>query len=197
VCLIRLGAVRPIGVPGAFGVRSENAAHRIAVTFDTADGPRTGVYIPRRDSASALTVWAGGRLFPGEHSKARFTVAESVDELAVAYAAHDGSTAVGVRARITDELRGSTLFGDLAAASAFFRAGPVGYSATAGGRCLDGVRLSTTAWSIEPTEILDARSTFYDDPARFPAGTATLDSALVMRNVPALWGPVPPLALAA
>jgi hypothetical protein len=31
ICLIRLGQVRPHGAPGRFGLRSENAAHRIAV----------------------------------------------------------------------------------------------------------------------------------------------------------------------
>ncbi len=34
--------------PRRLGLRSENAAPRIAVEWDDATGPRTGVYIPRR-----------------------------------------------------------------------------------------------------------------------------------------------------
>ena len=63
ICLIRLGAVRPAGIPRALGVTTENAAHRVAVEWDTADGPVTGVYIPRRDTSSRLAVALGGRAF--------------------------------------------------------------------------------------------------------------------------------------
>ena len=34
VCLIRLENIRPKHVPNAFGISSENAAHRIAVTWE-------------------------------------------------------------------------------------------------------------------------------------------------------------------
>jgi uncharacterized protein YqjF (DUF2071 family) len=61
ICLIRLGRVRPRSVPYGFGLRSENAAHRVAVEWDGPEGPRTGVYIPRRDSGSIVNVLAGGR----------------------------------------------------------------------------------------------------------------------------------------
>src|SRR5687768_3130652 len=44
ICLIRLAQVRPRWVPRLLGVSSENAAHRIAVEWDAADGPREGVY---------------------------------------------------------------------------------------------------------------------------------------------------------
>ena len=37
ICLIRLGGIRPAGMPAALGVTSENAAHRIAVEWT----PRT------------------------------------------------------------------------------------------------------------------------------------------------------------
>ncbi|MGW6196941.1 hypothetical protein ACWF0M_12410 [Kribbella sp. NPDC055110] len=57
ICLIRLGAMRPAGVPRWAGLRSENAAHRMAVEWDDTDGaPRTGGYIPRRDSDSWTNV---------------------------------------------------------------------------------------------------------------------------------------------
>ncbi|MEQ4720230.1 DUF2071 domain-containing protein [Nonomuraea sp. B19D2] len=87
ICLLRLGDVRPSWAPKAVGLRSENAAHRIAVEWDGPDGVETGVYIPRRDTASLLNTWAGGRLFPGEHGRAHFEVRETPGELHVAYAA--------------------------------------------------------------------------------------------------------------
>ncbi|MEO8095715.1 MAG: DUF2071 domain-containing protein, partial [Pseudolysinimonas sp.] len=67
ICLLRLDQLRPAGLPSAIGLRSENVAHRIAVEWDTPDGMRTGVFIPRRDSGSRVNVAVGGRLFPGPH----------------------------------------------------------------------------------------------------------------------------------
>ena len=63
ICLIRLGQMRPRHTPRWVGLRSENAAHRVAVEWDTADGPQAGVYIPRRDSDSWANVLLGGRIF--------------------------------------------------------------------------------------------------------------------------------------
>lgn len=63
ICLIRLKRVRPRGWPGAIGLGSENAAHRIAVEWDDERGvTRSGVYIPRRDSSSRLNELVGGRI---------------------------------------------------------------------------------------------------------------------------------------
>jgi hypothetical protein len=76
VCLIRLEQIRPAGVPGFMGISSENAAHRIAVEWDENGVAREGVFIPRRDTGSFLNRFAGGRLFPGEHHAATFTVVD-------------------------------------------------------------------------------------------------------------------------
>jgi hypothetical protein len=77
ICLIRLGGIRPAGLPAAVGVTSENAAHRVAVEWDTADGAAQGVYIPRRDTSSRLAVLLGGRLYPGWQHRACFTSARA------------------------------------------------------------------------------------------------------------------------
>jgi hypothetical protein len=37
-------------VPSPFGINSENAAHRIAVTWEDEGGVHDAVYIPRRDT---------------------------------------------------------------------------------------------------------------------------------------------------
>ncbi|MET9515694.1 DUF2071 domain-containing protein [Streptomyces sp. NPDC002994] len=194
ICLLRLGNVRPAWAPQAVGLRSENAAHRIAVEWDGPDGIETGVYIPRRDTASRINTWAGGRVFPGEHGRADFDVRETPDELRVSFATRDGDTRVDVTVDVADELRGSELFADLEEASAFFRRGAKGFSATSSGRHLDGMELFTDAWRVEAGRIRSATSSFFSDPDRFPPGSATLDCALVMRDVPADWLPLPAMA---
>jgi hypothetical protein len=192
ICLIRLGRVRPRRFPAVVGVRSENAAHRVAVAWDGPDGVETGVYIPRRDSGSALTVLLGGRLFPGVHHRARFDVRETGPDLHVAYASRDRSTQVSVDVRAVDRFPGSALFADLAAASEFFRHGSAGFSARRGGPDLDGLRLDTASWRVTPLEVRAVRSSFFDDRDRFPAGSATLDCALLMRDTVATWSPARP-----
>src|SRR5262252_73480 len=72
LCLLRLGGLRPPGVPARLGLTSENVAHRVAVEWDTRDGVADGVFISRRDTTSWTSVALGGRLFPGDHHRARF-----------------------------------------------------------------------------------------------------------------------------
>ncbi|MBO0871427.1 MAG: DUF2071 domain-containing protein [Micromonosporaceae bacterium] len=192
ICLIRLGRLRPRHVPATLGLRSENAAHRIAVEWDTPRGPAVGVYIPRRDSGSAANVVIGGRLFPGQHHRARFDVHETGGDLRVAFASSNRTAAVSVHVRTTHDWS-SGLFANLEEASEFFRQGAKGYSATTSARCLDGLELQTHAWQVEPVEILTAQSTFFDDVNRFPAGTAALDCAMLMRDAPVTWNPLPPM----
>lgn len=194
ICLIRLGSLRPMGVPKWAGMRSENAAHRVAVEWDTPGGVRSGVYIPRRDSDALANTMLGGRLYPGVHHRARFSVQESPDQVSVAYSSNDGTTEVSVRVQVCDTLEGSRLFADLDTASRFFQQGSVGFSATRDGCRLDGMALETAAWSIEPGAVLSAQSSLFDDTAAFPPGTAALDCALVMRGVPVSWLALPSLA---
>lgn len=194
ICLIRMGSLRPRGFPARMGVRSENAAHRVAVEWDTDHGVERGVYIPRRDTDAALNVLVGGRLFPGEHHRARFDVHETDDEVRVAFAARDGAVAVDVHVRTADELRGSTLFSGVRQASPFFEQGSTGYSARHEGDRFDGLSLHTDAWSVTPVEVVRARSSWFEDATQFPPGSATLDCALLMRQVPVEWKALPRLA---
>lgn len=70
ICLIRLGDIRPAGLPAAMGLTSENAAHRIGVQWDTPHGPVTGVFVPRRDTSSRLAAACsrGGSTSPASAS---------------------------------------------------------------------------------------------------------------------------------
>jgi hypothetical protein len=183
-------------VPAPFGVSTENAAHRIAVAWETPAGRATGVYIPRRDSGSLITTAIGGRLFPGAHQRARFRVRQTDRDLRVAFGSPDG-TAVDAYVRQRDRWPDSELFESLETASAFFKKDCDGYSTARRAGSLDGLRLRTNAWRVEPVEIVHAHSTFFDDPLRFPPGSAVLDCALLMRGVPARWLPLPAMSVAA
>ena len=188
ICLIRLSGVRPPGVAERCGLRTENAAHRIAVVWDTPSGPQRGVYIPRRDTSSALTAMLGGRLFPGEQHRARFDVSEEAQRMRVGFHSADGCASAGVEVRPAERWSASVLFDDLETASRFFRDAPVGFAARVSGSGLDGVHLGTgDDWRVLPTELISVESTYFGDTARFPRGTAHPDSAFLMRGVAANW----------
>ncbi|ATY95734.1 DUF2071 domain-containing protein [Streptomyces bacillaris] len=197
ICLLRIGGVRPAWAPAATGLTSENAAHRISVEWDGPDGVERGVYIPRRDTASRLNAFAGGRIYPGEHGRADFTVREEADRVRVAFATRDGEVEVDATVEDAGELRGSELFTDLAEASEFFRLGSRGLSPAAGGSHLDVLELSTPAWKVTAGRPRTVRSSFFEDLDRFPPGSAVLDSALVMRGVAARWTQGAPLRVGA
>ncbi len=182
ICLIRLGQLRPAGLPRTIGLTTENAAHRVAVEWDGPEGPRHGVFIPRRDTSSLLTAIIGGRLFPGEHHRARFQVRESGGRYEVAFAAK-----VAVALRAVKDWQGGSIFASLAEASTFFRESPIGWSATSRPGELDGVELCCESWRLEPMAIEHVESSLFGDAALFPGNAVELDSALLMRDIPVAW----------
>jgi hypothetical protein len=159
---------------------------------DGTGGRQSGVYIPRRDSDSVATVFAGGRLFPGEHHRAFFDVRETARDLHVAFASTDDTAHVSVDIRVAQRLQGSTLFAGLGEASDFFRHGSAGFSATWDNGRLDGLELRADRWVVEPAEVHAACSSFFSDVSLFPPGSATLDCALLMRDIPATWTAIQP-----
>ena len=80
-----------------------------------------------------------------------------------------------------------SVFGNIDDAAEFFRAGSTGWSPGTAAGDLDGLRLQTDAWRVEPTTPVHVHASRFDD---LPAGSAELDSVLVMRDVPAVWNPV-------
>jgi hypothetical protein len=150
VCLIRLKHIRPALLPPLFGISSENAAHRVAVEWEQDGCLRRGVYIPRRDTDSRLNAAVGGRLFPGLHHHARFRVHETPDHLEVALDSDDGQTHVLIAGHVASDIPADSVFGSLAAASAFFDAGSLGYSATATPGSFDDLELRCRNWSMSP-----------------------------------------------
>ncbi len=191
ICLIRFRELRPRGWPAAWGLASENAAHRIAVEWGENGQIREGVYIPRRDTSSRLQALAGGRIFPGRSYRADFTVNDRHPDYQLQMRSRDGEVSLELRAHRTDQLPQSSRFASLAEASDFFARGSAGYSATKNPDCCDGVELCTTGWEVEPLEVEMVRSSFLDEPGRFPKGTVGLDCALLMRNIAHEWRVLP------
>jgi len=191
ICLIRLKDIRPRGFPLAFGITSENAAHRIAVEWEEDGEVREGVFIPRRDTSSALQAIAGGKVFPGVHHVADFKVRETNDEFCLQMQSRDNSAFVEVQARPASQMPATSVFPSLGEASEFFARGSVGYSATNSPNSCEGLELFTERWQVEPLEVELVRSSFFDNAKRFPQGTVHFDCALLMRNIEHEWHVLP------
>lgn len=190
ICQVSLERMRPRGLPAAFGVSSHNAAHRIAVLLDGPAGAREGVYIPRRDTSSPINALAGGRIFPGIHHRARFSVENEGDHFRVVIAepAPGGDAPVmRIDASVSDALPPGSVFADVADVSRFFECGAIGWSPTAEPGRYDEIELRTVGWRMQPLAIAEAASSFFGDASLFPPGAVELDCALVMRDLEHSW----------
>jgi hypothetical protein len=188
ICLIRLEKIRPAPLPGALGISSENAAHRVAVEWEDAVGiQREGVYIPRRDTDSILNRMAGGRIFPGEHHFAKFTVVDQNGRVKLSMQASDHAVSVRVTGEDAERLPNSSCFNSLSDASAFFEGGSLGYSPVSGGSRLDGLVLHTHEWKVRALAASEARSSYFEDESRFPKGSVEFDHCLIMRDIQHEW----------
>ncbi len=187
ICLIRLECVRPMLVPGFLGLSSENAAHRIAVEWDDHGRPRTGVYIPRRDTGSRFNALVGGRLFPGVHHHTRFTCEERDGNYRIIADADDGGMRLAVHAVRSDRFPSTSVFPDLETASQFFSTGSLGWSPGRTADTCDGLELSCEQWRVEPLQMTSLESSFFSDENIFPDGSASFDCALLMRDIRHQW----------
>jgi len=187
ICLIRLARVRPKIFPIPWGIGSENAAHRIAVEWDSNGEIKRGVYIPRRDTSSILNSLAGGRIFPGVHHRAKFTVLETENVYSVTMASDDGNANVHVAGSISDSFSSSSVFDSLNSVSEFFELGSLGYSDTNTEGRFDGLELQCDNWHVESLAIDSIQSSYFEDEIRFPVGSVEFDCALLMRNIEHEW----------
>jgi len=187
ICLIRLKDIRPRGVPALFGVNSENAAHRIAVQWDEDGRVREGVFIPRRDTNSALNRLVGGKAFPGEHRAAVFRVWESGDRFKLEMKSKDDGTFIRVQVRTTEALAAGSVFRSITEASEFFQSGSLGWSARSTGEGFEGLELSCREWHMMPLGVEFVESSFFENRELFPAGSAEFDSAFLMRDLSHEW----------
>lgn len=187
ICLIRLRQERPRFWPRWLGLRSENAAHRVAVTLPSPDGEREGVYVARRDTSSRFNMLVGGRFFPGRHHHARFRCDDHEDRVDIALRSRDGAVRVEVRGHATAALPAGSVFADVAAASTFFERGALGWSPALRPGCFDCLELRSFGWRVEPLAVDHVVSSWLDDAALFPPGSVAFDSALRMRGIEHEW----------
>lgn len=181
VCMIGLQAVRPGWLRFRLGFRTENVAHRVAVEWDEDGGTRSGVYIVERHSSSLLPVLGGGRLFPGVQRRGRFDLDEDSDRFRVRM------TAPGIRVAVDVETGGgwqSELFATVDESSEFHRQGSVGWSPCVNGDGVEALELTSKEWAAEAGFVHSVESSFFES---LPEGSAVLDSALVMRDLPFFW----------
>ena len=187
ICLIRLKHIRPKFLPSPFGISSENAAHRIAVEWDANGSTQSGVFIPRRDTSSLINAFAGGRIFPGVHHRARFDVRESDDNYHITMESLDGSVHVSVEGHAVTELPGDSVFSSVKDVSNFFEAGSLGYSPATATSQFDGLELRSFNWHVQPLAVSHVQSSFFDNLDYFPAGSVSFDNALLMRGINHEW----------
>jgi hypothetical protein len=193
ICLIRLKHIRPPGAPKFLGLKSENAAHRIAVEWDQDGAKMEGVFVPRRDTSSRLNAFVGGRLFPGIHHLATFDVCEEGDCYRLKLDSVDGQTHVLVKAHLASAMPQESVFGSLPEASAFFERGSLGYSTTARPNMFHGLELRSLNWSVQPLNVANVESSFFEDRSLLPAGSVAFDSAFLMKNIKHEWHGLSPI----
>ena len=126
-------------------------------------------------------------------------VAAGVDtgRIDLAIQSRDQSMSVRLAARETPDFPASSCFRTLAESSAFFEPGSVGFSVTRDCCRLDGIRLDTHHWKVQNLAVENVESSFFDNPAAFPPGSATFDHALIMRDIPHDWHEVGAMTLPA
>lgn len=187
ICLIRLTHLRPRFLPAWTGVSSENAAHRIAVEWESQGQIHEGVYVLRRDTSSRLNAAAGGRIFPGIHHHAQLQVREGHGHYRVILDSDDGQTHVAVEGQVAADLPDTSLFPALGEASEFFRRASLGYSPASKPGTFDGLELRSVNWHVEPLAIERVESSFFENRSRFPLGSVEFDCALLMRDMQHQW----------
>jgi hypothetical protein len=187
ICLIRLKHVRLPFVPKALGLRSENAAHRIAVEWECDGELQSGVYVLRRDTSSWLNCLVGGRLFPGFHQRARFQVDEGAGKYRIVVDSEDANMRLSVSGHAATQLPVGSVFASVEDASDFFARGSLGYSPTQSPGEFEGLELRSSCWRAEAFECEKVESSYFEDRSLFPPGSVTFDSALLMQEIRHQW----------
>jgi hypothetical protein len=191
LCLIRLEQVPPPLVSFGRGLRSENAAHRVAVRWSEASRVHEGVYIQRSHTDSLLGHLTGSKIFPGEQRRARFRVDDDGRQIRLSMRSHDSRDAVEIEGHATAAMPPDSIFNSIREASSFFNRGLPGYAPGRGGRGYEGVMADTLDCAIHPLAVSHLRSSFFEDENLFPAGSVRFDHALVMRDVEQVWREAP------
>lgn len=184
ICLIRLKNIKPKGFPDFMGVNSENGAHRIAVEWEETGEIREGVFIPRRDTNSKINALVGGRVFPGRHYFAKFNVIEQNNHYHINFTSSDNTT-IEINAELSEYFDKNSIFKTIDNVSVFFENGSIGYSPN--GNIYEGLKLETYKWRVEPLNVSNVKSSFFEDKNIFPEGSIIFDNATLMENIEHEW----------
>jgi hypothetical protein len=188
VCLIRLEQIHPKSIPISLGISSENAAHRIAVQWNNENGMLCdGVYIFRRDTNSHLNYLLGGRLFPGEHHKAKFIVEDNIDQIQFSLLSSDPKVNIQFEARYSNNLPEHSIFKSIEEISGFFKSGSEGYSPLKGKKCFQGMCLIPHEWNMTPLECSNLEISYFRKTLGISDADIQFDSMVIMRDIPHEW----------
>ena len=94
---------------------------------------------------------------------------------------------MNVQARLSNEFNDDSIFDSLHAVSEFFEAGAMGYSPTRQPGNYDGLELRTLDWRVEPLQVQEVRSSFFENETLFPSGSVHFDNALLMKEINHEW----------
>lgn len=192
VCMIRFSGLRPNLVPSFMGLDSENAAHRIAVEWESNGKKFEGVFIPKRNTASRFNYLTGGKIFPGIFQMSEFVVNEQNDRYQLEILSkHVSESMVKFDGETSAQLSEKSIFSNLESVSDFFAKGAIGYSLSADKSYFQGMELRLLEWDIKPMKINHASVKLFENCPTFPVGTAKLDSAMLMRNLQHEWHRIP------
>lgn len=183
ICQVSLSKMRAKGLPSIVGMRSHNAAHRIAVNSSQGEG----VFVTRRDTNSWLNTMSGRRLFPGVYSKANFDVLVSGDLYSVRIENKEKGVIMSICAEVAPELQDGSIFHTTEDVSDFFKTGNIGWSSREESSQFDAIELETTEWRMEPLKVRESFSASFSDTSRFPQDSVQFDSAMIMRNLQHSW----------
>lgn len=195
VCLIRLEQIRPKFMPFKIGITSENVAHRIAIQrADESGALKDGVYIFRRDSNSWLNKLLGGRLFPGEHSLAKFKFDATSQYVDMLVNSRDGKVNIHVNGSFIqsepknhNQFKNTSLFHSLEELSEFFQTGAEGYSPIQGKKHIQGMRLVTHEWNMQILNKDKLELSFFKDVLGLSDEQLIFDSLVLMEDIPHEW----------
>jgi len=81
----------------------------------------------------------------------------------------------------------TALFQSFTEAKDFFRAGDCGFSCGHTATRLEGLRLATNSWNMEPLRVTHIQSAFYERIRQHHPDQLIFDCGLLMQNVPHEW----------
>lgn len=181
VCCLRLRNVRPRGVPAAFGIDSENAAHRFGVEWEDDDGERqAGVYVPRRDTSSRLVERFGSRTF-GRHGLADFEVTAGDGRYGVSMRGRRDDTRIRVSGTVSDDLPADSVFDAVPDAAGYHECGTRGYSPAPDGSRFDCLAVTMDDWPVCPLAVDEVEASFLE--RNLAPDDYAFDNALLVTDV--------------